>query len=803
MAGKRYHCLLVLILIVTISACTSKQEAAQKFYDNGKAFYTEENWDKARIEFLNAIQKKPHNPWAYYYLGKIAQKQNDIPAIYENMTIAIKMEDTITDARITLAELQVYGKQFEEAYESASIALEQEPEHFKAITIQAAAKVGLKDFDAAQALVNQAQNIQPDEPGILSLQAVLHQEAGNIEGAIAALDKAVASDQDKVQFLLMRFNLHETTRNIKGMEHDLRALAQELPQEERFVYALTRLLYADERPEEAETFLKEFITRQPDNYQAKLFLIQSLLALDTPRGEALLKQHIADESDPLPLIFFQIQRYITQNNIDDATTELNKVSENTEYDEKYRLIANAMRAEILFKQSKPEEALKIVDANLKLQSEHEASLLLIASYELKQKLFNQAITRLRTVLKNNPESEKALVLLGLAYTQSGSELLANDAYRQALEVNPGNLEAAIPVIRKFLTNENVERAEQVINSARISAPKDQRLIAFLAQIKLQHKDWQATTKLAQQLIADSQQANNKQDNSSFGYFLLGRVEQGKTNHSEAINLFQQALEIKHTTPNALQALASSYIALSQQEQLFDYLSGFQKQYADYLTAYAFEAQVHRSQGNIELAAASTEKTLKKFPTWIRGYNALANDKRALGQVDAAIDVFQQGIKTNNNNSYLRVLLASLYENEARLELAISEYKSLLETDPKNLIAVNNYANLLLDKTDQQENYALALEIAEPLKKADQVLLKDTYGWALIKNAHYVEGERYLREAADTAGSIPEIHYHLGVALHHLGRNEEAKQRFNRALRNADKRPELQKVIELALAEASQ
>lgn len=62
-------------------------------------------------------------------------------------------------------------------------------------------------------------------------------------------------------------------------------------------------------------------------------------------------------------------------------------------------------------------------------------------------------------------------------------------------------------------------------------------------------------------------------------------------------------------------------------------------------------------------------------------------------------------------------------------------------------------------------------------------VNDTFGWVLINLSQTEDGLRYLREARARAAAVPEIRFHLAVALHLQGRTKEALAELNEALRS--------------------
>jgi len=118
----------------------------------------------------------------------------------------------------------------------------------------------------------------------------------------------------------------------------------------------------------------------------------------------------------------------------------------------------------------------------------------------------------------------------------------------------------------------------------------------------------------------------------------------------------------------------------------------------------------------------------------------------LGQSDQAIQVLREGQKLNPNHPTLQNNLGfSLLERGGNLDEAARLIKSALDQDPKNSSTM------------------------------------DSWGWVLFKQGKFTEAEVALRKAAELSPFSPEVHRHLGEALLHLDRLQEALDEWERAL----------------------
>jgi len=110
--------------------------------------------------------------------------------------------------------------------------------------------------------------------------------------------------------------------------------------------------------------------------------------------------------------------------------------------------------------------------------------------------------------------------------------------------------------------------------------------------------------------------------------------------------------------------------------------------------------------------------------------------------------------------------------------AAAVYREVLSTDPEDVLALNNLADLLADGGELEEAEQLARRANAAM--ADNPILMDTLAWVQHRQGAHAAALATLDRAVAMAPQTAVIHYHRGLALAGLGRNAEAR----RALREA-------------------
>jgi Flp pilus assembly protein TadD len=132
--------------------------------------------------------------------------------------------------------------------------------------------------------------------------------------------------------------------------------------------------------------------------------------------------------------------------------------------------------------------------------------------------------------------------------------------------------------------------------------------------------------------------------------------------------------------------------------------------------------------------------------------------------------------------------------------AVELYEEVLKTNPDHQAVINNLASLLTDEYASAENINRAVKLTERFADSEQPYFVDTYAWALIKADLPEVAEPLLAKVTEVAPAVAVFHYHRGVGLSRLGRQDEAKKSLLRARDLASSDASLQAQISVALSD---
>ena len=192
--------------------------------------------------------------------------------------------------------------------------------------------------------------------------------------------------------------------------------------------------------------------------------------------------------------------------------------------------------------------------------------------------------------------------------------------------------------------------------------------------------------------------------------------------------------------------------------------------------------IYMTQRNWNAAATEYQAALERQPNTDNAL-VLYRAHVAAGNAAAAVAHLEGWLRQRPGDDVARRALAEGYLLMDDLQAARATYEDLRSRHPKDVGILNNLANVLA-RLRQPQALERARE-AHALAPNDANVI-DTLGWVLVQEGQLQQALSYLRDARLRAPHDPVIQYHLGVALHRLGRSAEARRELQAALALSDR-----------------
>jgi tetratricopeptide (TPR) repeat protein len=356
---------------------------------------------------------------------------------------------------------------------------------------------------------------------------------------------------------------------------------------------------------------------------------------------------------------------------------------------------------------------------------------------------------------------------GIDYEENGEMDKALEAYREVLNVDPGEVELAVRVAALLVREDEYPDAIDILKDAvkaRPNAPEPYLSLSFIYAKYLRKID---------QAIAFANKAIVLDPQSIDGYQRVFEIEIASGNEQRALATLDRAGKVQSTTPSFWIKLGRLYSSVFLKPDA--HLSPEQTARLNeiYKTA-AMNGQddpaVLKEAGDY---FASTEQIKDALPLYLRVLelrpdDANVREKLATGfvltnQRSRAVETLDAIIKEHPEKYQPYELLAQLHDDEARSLARLNQVDAANAEFKK---AAANYEQSLLINPNHPTTYLRLAELfLAPLKQGDRAV-------ALLKEAR----RRYP--------DAPEFAYYLAIALRESNNPKEAVITFEEALNEA-------------------
>ena len=770
---------LLIMLPALQSACTSKEESAQRFLQEGKALFEQGKTEQALVQFKNAVQRNPKLADAYYRIALLYEKKQDWKGMFGNLLEAVSIDKNHVDAHFKLGLAYLAARQLDKASAEADALEKLKPGD--ALTLALRGDVLFAQGKKAEGIevARQAMDKQPSNYDTAVILSSLYLADGNHAESLATLDRAIGLHPQEIGLPLLKIQVQSTSKDYDGAIAGYNALIEQYPDKRELNYGLVQLLIKIGRTEQAEVALHEIINKYPTDTNAKLALVGFIGHRDESEAEKTLAKFAAENPNDIPILTNLAGFYASRQRYGEAQAVLKRIID-IDKNGAGGLSAKVELAKISLLQKDGKTAQSLIDEVIATDANNPDALLLRAAMRLDKNEAGAAIADLRIALAANPRNDKVLVLLAKAYQRHGNSDIAENTLRQALEINPGNLEAALPVAAKLVMGRELDRAEEILNAALKPNPNDPTALQLLAQVRALKKDWGGAQALATQL-------GRQTKGSPSGHYLSGEIYSAQGNYNEAVKQFQAALQERADFPEAIRSLAQAYNAKGERVQLKSYLRGFVEKNPGVIEASIVLAYAHAADKEWGDAVKVLQNALRMAPKSVQVYQTLAGIYQAQDKPGEEIEVFRKGLAELPDDIQLMVGLAQVYERVKDAEPAIALYQRILQKQPKLELVINNLASVLADYRTDKQSLQQAARLVEAFAQSSNPNMLDTYAWVAVRTGD--KDKKAIPALKKVIAAAPEVavfRYHLGTAYYQASDRASAKAELERALELAKK-----------------
>jgi tetratricopeptide (TPR) repeat protein len=275
-----------------------------------------------------------------------------------------------------------------------------------------------------------------------------------------------------------------------------------------------------------------------------------------------------------------------------------------------------------------------------------------------------------------PRSVQALSMLGDLYLARSNTLVkAEDLFRRAVEVEPGNVSAQIGLARALAGGGKTAEAQRVLESAVKAAPTNPSPLHAQARIWAIQGNFDEAVKYHQRAISVAPE------------FLQAYLDQGdlylaRNEVDKAIAVYRSAIgKVRDPVPSLFRIGVANEAA-----------GRWEEAERAYIEAVSREPKLFGAYNNLAFMAANRKVNLDQALAWAQKANELAPRSatvrdtlgwvhRARGDLPVAARLMEEAAKLDPRDATVRYHLGIVYSEMGRKTAATAAFKQALEVNP--------------------------------------------------------------------------------------------------------------------------
>jgi tetratricopeptide (TPR) repeat protein len=428
-------------------------------------------------------------------------------------------------------------------------------------------------------------------------------------------------------------------------------------------------------------------------------------------------------------------------------------------------------------------------------------------------------------LTDKSPSPRTLMALASQYEQLRDYGLAAETLRRALELQPENTELKRAYGQNLLLADRYDEALKVYTDIVNEDAKDWQSQLRISQIYRHKKDFSKAREASKRALAIDPRnlevqynevnileaegktaeaitalrdllnttakrsySSGEKGNRALLIERLGLMHRQSEQYEEAVAAFRQIADLDQALgARASAQIVDTYRVAKQFDKALQEADAAAKKFPDDRVLMAVRASILADTGRGDAAATELRKLLTGKDDDRETYITLAQvyeKAKNYGEMAKAIDAADKLSDSKEEKISIAFMRGAMYEKMKNFDAAETEFRKVLELDPKNTSALNYLGYMLADRN---------VRVSEALKYIQQAVdaepnngaYLDSLGWAYYRLGDLTKAEEYLRRAIERFSKDPTVHDHLGDVYAKQGNLKGAIEHWQHSLREWD------------------
>jgi tetratricopeptide (TPR) repeat protein len=579
----------------------------------------------------------------------------------------------------------------------------------------------------------------------------------------------------------------------------------------------------------AINFLKKAFTLDPNSQQigdelAEIYYQSQRIRDAVTEANAIL----AKDPDNLPARRLLARIYVrTLGDLSNTTGQRDTITRAVEqYREIVRLDPNDSDAQLwlarLYRlQNEQEKAEVVLRALLAREPANESAVEQLTQLLLDEGKSQEAVTSLQAILQRAP-TPRLWELLGDAYNQIHDLPNAEQAYRKASESQPGDLNHHKELAQTLLAEEKfpealeqyqgltemdaddadnylriaeiyrqmkqLDKAEQNILLAKQRSPNNLEVIYYEATIYEDQGRIDDSIRVLSEAVTavktESEFAPSRRRTLAILYQQLGQLYREASNYTAAVNTFEEMLRLGTEEDRRARILiVDTYRDARDMPKALEAAHKAVEAYPKDRSIRIAQALLLGENAQADQAVAQLRALLDGSPADFEVQLDVAQvyeESKRWTDAEAAIHAAEKLQPDSQGKEMTGFLMGAIFERQKKFDQAETEFRKVLDSNPRNSSTLNYYGYMLADRgvrLDEATSLIKRALVEEPGSAA----YKDSLGWAYYKQDKLPEAEELLRQALQHEAHDPTILSHLGDIYAKMGKESLAEAQWQKSV----------------------
>ncbi len=621
----------------------------------GGILATQGNTDAAIAQAESVLKQQPDEVSATLLLASLKAKLGKIDESIALLQKNIEKNPDKTPPRLMLANLYIQTKAMDKAEQTLRSVVEIDPKQAEHAFQLAGFLAGTNQADKAEAVLRDTIKKLPEEdkPKFALIEFLMAKKLPDM--AVKELTQMISEKPDNHELRFKLADLQLAQKQLDKVEQTLKeivTLDKIGPQSLRARNKLARLYANTRRLDETKELIKEVLKENARDSEALTMRGEINLAeKKLPEAIGDFRSVLVDQPQNVGVLKMLSAAYLVNKDEVLARENMEKTIEIAPKDEEARLeLVNLM-----MRQNHVDQAMKQIDAMLKLNPNSKKGLESLFKIHLSQKQWGQAQQVAKRVSEAFPAEATGAYLSGLGYQAEGQLDKSIASFEQALEKQPETIEPLTQLVKSYLALKQPGAAEKKLGEIVKKQPKNFVAYNLLGSVYASDKKPEDAMKAFQKAIDIKSDWANPYRN-------LALLTYAQKNKQGAVDVLKKGITNTKGSMDLIGDLANLYQQEGEKDKVLGLYEDSYKQnpssivainnLASYLSDYATDAA---SLDRAEKLAESLEKT--NNPDMLDTVAWIAYKK---GQYDKALPLLIKATESNPNSAVSQYHLGMTY-----------------------------------------------------------------------------------------------------------------------------------------------